>query len=136
MPPRRLARRQRHEDFPSEIYANTVGLRTTGGLSGRQRAERAYRFGAADREAELASRAVGLPRQSSDRIGLSSACFVVLRDREETGPLWTRSRVTYFDRVKVAGGFVGRCVPRGFPSQCEARAYCVGAGLDGLPAER
>ena len=74
----------------------------------------------------------------SDSQGGRRVCYVVLLCEETPEPFITFSRAAYFRAVHTGPG--GSCNPdsisHGFASRAEAQAFCLGAGLGGLPRRR
>lgn len=70
-----------------------------------------------------------------DRCSLKNRCYLVLRGGIEEEPFFTWSFSVHQRAVRTEsdGGFSRRAISHGFPSQTEALAFCLGAGLDGLP---
>ena len=104
-------------------------LRSCSQLSGgrftsRQRAERAWTCGWWARfclEGRLAR-----PRPST-AIDLANQCYIVLRAPGHQVPLLALRAGDY---RHVVGNFTSDTISHGFPSQAEARAYCLGAGVE------
>ena len=104
-------------------------LRSCSQLSGgkftsRQRAERAWTCGWWARfclEGRLAR-----PRPST-AIDLANQCYIVLRAPGFQVPLLALRAGDY---RHVVGDFTSDTISHGFPSQAEARAYCLGAGVE------
>lgn len=70
---------------------------------------------------------------SGPRSQLQNRCYVVLRAREHREPFFTWNFGTHQAAVRPPPGDFDRiAVSHGFPSQAEARAFCLGAGLSDL----
>ena len=107
-------------DFVLRSCANLSG----GRLTTRQRAERAWTCGWWARFC-LEGR-INRPRPSTS-IDLSNQCYIILRAPGFQVPLLVLRAGDY---RHVVGDFTAETVSHGFPSQAEARAYCLGAGVE------
>ena len=107
-------------DFVLRSCANLSG----GRLTSRQRAERAWTIGWWARFC-LEGR-ITRPRPSTS-IDLSNQCYIILRAPGFQVPLLVLRAGDY---RHVVGDFTAETVSHGFPSQAEARAYCLGAGVE------
>ena len=59
--------------------------------------------------------------------------YVILAGDLVERPFFTHSTEVYFRTVKPRGGFDPASISHGFASISEAEAFCLGAGLPGLP---
>lgn len=72
------------------------------------------------------------------RVPLKNRCYVVLRGPATEDPFFTWNLSAHQAAVvSPRGGGISRIsISHGFPSQAEALAFCLGAGLRGLPETR
>lgn len=70
-----------------------------------------------------------------NRCNLKNRCYIVLRGGVEEEPFFTWHFPEHQRAVRTdpGGGIAQRAISHGFPSQTEALAFCLGAGLDSLP---
>ena len=117
-------------DPSPEILSLARQLRPGGAHTPTQRIELAYQRGrqAAQIRAGLIFNFWG------ERCALRNRCYVVLRGGESDSAFFTWDYPTHQAAVRTgpSGEFSNRAISHGFPSQAEATAFCLGAGLDGL----
>ena len=69
-------------------------------------------------------------RVSSPQLNLTNKVFVVLRPGPSGRVGWTKSPTAYFRAVGSAtSSFASESVSHSFPTEAEAEAYCIGAGV-------
>ena len=107
-----------------DFAASLCGRLSGGALSPRARAERAWESGWWARFA-LGGR-IGKPRPSKP-INLSNSCWIVLRAAGYQCPLLVTRASDYRSIVK---NFDSPSISHGFPSQSEAKVFCLGAGVE------
>ena len=114
----------------SPYLLDACSLGSLGGLSGKERFQRAWKLGVA---ALLALRGEGPPFEISRLVGVKNTCFLVLKCNDYQYPVWCRTKAV-FDRL-VGGGVYG--LGQGFPSQAEGVIFykAAGRGSNGLPRE-
>lgn len=108
----------------ANVFFGAFGLKKVGGLTGRDRCERAFSIG---RHHALYLRQEDIEWPKYDYIPLDNRVYVILVSQYEDGPGLTKSAKQYY--VHLHGEEKKRTIGFGFPSQTEARAYCIGAGL-------
>ena len=104
-------------------------LSRRGGLSAEQRVQLAYSLGQEARRARLEGGRPDFSKASS----VPPTVWVLLAHPSLSSPRWYRT-------VKKLRTAVGKRAPDStifcaLPSQAEAESFCLGAGLEGLPAE-
>lgn len=113
---------------PHTLLAAGSRLSSAGAVSGADRVRRAWVAGQWAR-AVLAGRA-GSPNRT-EQLGVRSRVYVVLRAPGLSAPTVVTSSAEYF---KLVGRLQDSdSLSHSFPSETEARAYCLGAGIP-LPA--
>ena len=130
---------------PAEAYEGVERLSTLGGFTGRRRVARAFWLGVADRETKEMIDAEGgrQYQQAATPIPGRSRAYVVLRGASGEAAWWTSQAEHYHNETHEARGarssrsaWKDGVVSRAFLSEVEARAYCIGAQLGGLPARQ
>lgn len=119
---------------PTIVAACGSRLQDLPGYTVRDRQELAYQRGrqaSAIRRGERGS-------FSGDRVPLKNRCYVVLRGPQVEKPFFTWHLAAHQEAVvSPRGGGLSRVsISHKFPSQAEALAFCLGAGLRGLPEIR
>lgn len=122
------------EVCPAEVLLRASVLEPGGGLSAAQRILRAWNLG---RGAARFLRGEAAT-QFKDPLTLRNFVYVVLSGAELAAPFWTTNLHTYYRAVRLENSVEWNpCTcSQAFPSQEEARVFCLGAGLLGLPACR
>ena len=112
------------------VLALAGNIGPAGELSAEDRISLAYLRG---RQAAEIRRGT-LPHFVGERCTLKNRCYVVLRGGVIDEPFFTWSFPVHQRAVRTDpdGGFSRRAISHGFPSQTEATAFCLGAGLDSL----
>lgn len=109
-----------------QVLSLSEQLRGGGELSGIERIRLAYCRG---RQASSIYRGE-ISYFTGSRSGLKNRCYVVLRSRDYPNPFFTWTFATHQSAVRPPpGDFDPAAISHGFPSQAEARAFCLGAGL-------
>jgi hypothetical protein len=123
--------------LPQEALLEVSRLRAITGHSPQQRVERAWELGFYDRSAVAASDEAerDIYQRGADPLPLANSYFVILRCPGTTVdcPCLVQSKSLYHSLVRPGNQFRRGSVSRGFPTKTEARVYCLGVGLDGLP---
>eukprot|EP00438_Fugacium_kawagutii_P027605 Skav231508 [mRNA] locus=scaffold84:205076:205681:+ [translate_table: standard] len=117
-----------------EVLLLARQLRAENDLSPAERISLAYQRG---RQAALLRRG-SIHNYFGARCTLRNRCYVVLRGWDSEDIFFTWDFPTHQAAVRggPTGEFARRAISHGFPSQAEATAFCLGAGLDDLPATR
>lgn len=119
---------------PITVVALGSRLQDSSEYSARERQELAYQRGlqaSAIRRGEIGS-------FHGRRAALRNRCYVVLRGPHSEEPFFTWSLGEHEAAVYSPGGsrISDTSISHGFASQAEASAFCIGAGLRGLPETR
>jgi hypothetical protein len=122
------------EPCPAHLLQRAGWLSQGGGLTGVQRLIRAYNLG---RSAACFLRGDSIG-QVHDPLYLRNTIYVVLDGLESAVPFFTLSPICYYRAVRFehTREFVPTTCSQAFPSREEAKAFCFGAGLSGLPVCR
>lgn len=107
----------------SEEALRLCSLLSGGSLSARARAERAWESGWWARFVLEGS--IATPRPSKP-IDVQNSLYVVLRAEGYSTPLWVQKASHY---RHIVGNFARGTISHGFPSQAEAKVYCLAAGV-------
>lgn len=113
---------------PTTLRRLSRSLCSVGSLAPEGRILRAFEAG---RAAKLVLEGQHDRVPPTPHLALKNAYYVVLRCPSH-GPFWARRWATAQRQV---GPALGESVLHGWPTQAEAEAYCLGAGLAGLPIE-
>jgi hypothetical protein len=123
------------EACPDHLLQRSGLLSEGGGLTGRQRLIRAYNLGRGAARFLRGDAAV----QFRDPLSLRNTIYVVLDGLEPSAaPFFTLNLNCYYRAVcfENTREFVPTTCSQAFPSREEAKAFCFGAGLSGLPVCR
>lgn len=119
------------EPSPAVLLLGSA-LRAVGAGDSAERISWAYQRGrqaAQIRRGELAS-------YYGPRAALRNRCYVVLAGSSLPEPFFTWDYSTYIGVAKPGGEWDRESISHAFPSEAEATAYCLGAGLPALAALR